>query len=278
MNTFTEKLEQQHEHHESYYHKKLKDSSLASWIKPGNGDYWGNMLPMVPLAEPFKVIGSRSILTLGDGKGGKEAVFFKQLGHIVTASDVATSILEHVKNRGLIDNYLKINAENIELQDESFDFVVTKETLHHLPRPYLAIYEMLRVARQGIVFVEPKIPANIGPQPPVEYEESGNFVYRFSAYELTQLARAYGVKEVAYGYGRMFHQKGSGEITGVQLAELQKRVEADHRSWDQEYGREYRSMLICIMLKENASNRFKESLKRGNFDFYSLDNPTSRGG
>ena len=34
-------------------------------------------------------------------------------------------------------------------EDNSFDIVFTKESMHHWPRPYLGIYEMLRVAAKS---------------------------------------------------------------------------------------------------------------------------------
>ncbi|MBE1302185.1 MAG: methyltransferase domain-containing protein [Alteromonadaceae bacterium] len=270
MNTFKQKLHDQYQHHADAFEKKLENGTVDIWIDPNNADYWGNMLPMEPLMQPFSILPSSSILTLGDGKGGKEAVFFKNLKHHVTASDVAVSVLQHVHKSGVIDDYLEVDAENISLPDNSFDFVITKETLHHLPRPYNAIYEMLRVAKHGIVFVEPSHPSTDRYQPPAEYEESGNFVFRFNAFELTQIARSYGVAEVAYGYGRMFHKRGSGQITGEELSNLKKEVRELHKNWDDEYGKEHRSMLICIMMKKPMKDDFKSSLLDNRFDYFDL--------
>ena len=36
-----------------------------------------------------------------------------------------------------------------------FDFVFAKEVYHHLPRPSIGLYEMLRVAREAVVLIEP---------------------------------------------------------------------------------------------------------------------------
>lgn len=47
------------------------------------------------------------------------------------------------------------NCECLTLDSQSFDLVVCKEGLHHLPRPVLGFYEMLRLARVGSVIIEP---------------------------------------------------------------------------------------------------------------------------
>ncbi|NQT07036.1 MAG: class I SAM-dependent methyltransferase, partial [Candidatus Omnitrophica bacterium] len=47
------------------------------------------------------------------------------------------------------------NAESLSYPDGSFDLVFCKEGLHHLARPMLGLYEMLRVCRKAVIIVEP---------------------------------------------------------------------------------------------------------------------------
>lgn len=47
------------------------------------------------------------------------------------------------------------NAECLDFDTRSFDLVYCKEGLHHLARPILGLYEMLRVCRRGAIFIEP---------------------------------------------------------------------------------------------------------------------------
>ena len=97
-------------------------------------------------------------LTIGD-HFGHDALLIKEHGNKhVTPSSLNIIQLLNARNSSLIDNFLCINAEKIELPDNSFDFIVCKEALHHMPRPYMAIYEMLRVAKKGICFIEPNDP------------------------------------------------------------------------------------------------------------------------
>jgi SAM-dependent methyltransferase len=52
-------------------------------------------------------------------------------------------------------SYREENCEALPFPSRSFDLVFCKEGLHHLPRPVLGLYEMLRVCRRAVVFVEP---------------------------------------------------------------------------------------------------------------------------
>ena len=51
--------------------------------------------------------------------------------------------------------YELANAEALPYPSRSFDLVLCKEALHHLARPALGLYEMLRVCRHRAVFIEP---------------------------------------------------------------------------------------------------------------------------
>ena len=95
-------------------------------------------------------------LTVGDSRG-QDSNWLKKLGiENVVASNLDSSLLKFGHEIGDVGEYLSVNAENILLEDNSFDYVLCKEALHHMPRPMLAIYEMLRIARKGVVFVEPQ--------------------------------------------------------------------------------------------------------------------------
>ena len=47
------------------------------------------------------------------------------------------------------------NMEALSYKSSSFDLVFVKEALHHVPRPILGLYEMLRVAKKAVIFIEP---------------------------------------------------------------------------------------------------------------------------
>lgn len=48
------------------------------------------------------------------------------------------------------------NLENLSHADESFDFVIAHQVLHHCLHPHRALAEMYRVSRKGVIFFEPK--------------------------------------------------------------------------------------------------------------------------
>jgi SAM-dependent methyltransferase len=50
---------------------------------------------------------------------------------------------------------LALDAENIELPDNSYDVVFAHAVLHHCRSPHKAVTEMARIARKHILFIEP---------------------------------------------------------------------------------------------------------------------------
>ena len=50
---------------------------------------------------------------------------------------------------------LRLDAESIDLPDESFDLVFAHAVLHHCRSPHRAVCEMLRVAKKQVFFFEP---------------------------------------------------------------------------------------------------------------------------
>jgi SAM-dependent methyltransferase len=171
-------------------------------------------------------------LTIGDAYG-HDAYLLKKGGVTdVTASNLESSNLEAGFKAQIVDKFLTINAESIPLENESFDYVLCKEALHHMPRPMVAIYEMLRVSRKGVFFIEPQdqvidwpvgrnenfyreiIPADaVGEKVSIKksstHEEIGssyidwwedqafNYVYTFSKREIRKMALGMGLPSFA---------------------------------------------------------------------------------
>ena len=142
----------------------MEDDPYA-YRSPGTVNDWRH-LRMLEFTACFKDM-DLTWLTIGDHYG-HDALLIKDHGNKhVTPSSLNTSQLMNAQKLELIDKFLCINAEKIDLPDNSFDYVVCKEALHHMPRPYMAIYEMLRVSRKGVCFIEPSDPQidwNPGPQ------------------------------------------------------------------------------------------------------------------
>ena len=114
------------------------------------------MLRMLDFINCLQSNDSQNWLTIGDAYG-HDAKILKSLGvNNVVASNLDASFLRWGNKVGEVSDYLEINAESIDLPSNSIDYVLCKEALHHMPRAYLAIYEMLRVAKKGVLFIEPQ--------------------------------------------------------------------------------------------------------------------------
>jgi ubiquinone/menaquinone biosynthesis C-methylase UbiE len=112
-----------------------------------------NEIDLKPLEalKPF-FLQKKKWLTIGD-YNGTEANYIKNHNQEVTASNITDVFLEEAFKRGLIDNFSEQNAESLTFEDGEYDYIMMKETYHHLPRPYLAIYDMLRVCRKAVIIV-----------------------------------------------------------------------------------------------------------------------------
>lgn len=133
---------------------------------------------------------NRNILCICAGSG-TEAIFLQSLGAQVTATDISQEACKLIKKR---NPYIKTevqDAENLKYPDNSFDYVVVKHGLHHLPRPILGLYEMIRVAKKGIIVIEAQdtffMNLLIKIHLAEKTEGAGNYVYRFKRREIDKL-------------------------------------------------------------------------------------------
>jgi len=137
---------------------------------------------------------------------GMEAEYLSKLGAKVTALDISFESLSRAKRRSKIFDFkLRVtlgDAECLPFKSSSFDFVFVHDGLHHLPDPEKGIREMARVAREGIFFTEPadafitRIAVKLDLAD--EYEEVGNFVYRFSSRKLKLLFSRLGLNHMRF--------------------------------------------------------------------------------
>lgn len=167
-------------------------------------------------------------LTVGDGGLGADAHFLLQHGVDALATDISSELLVEAKRTGHIRDYACENAEKLTFADSSFDFVLCKEAYHHFPRPYLALYEMLRVAREGVVLIEPAdawsgdsslaplartffsgIRLILGRQTERHaYEVSGNYLYTISVREMQKVALGVNLPMIARRSVNAFYRPG----------------------------------------------------------------------
>ncbi len=147
-----ELFEKQRQHHDMHYRRRLEDGTVETWFDlDNNADSWANTICMEDLRGFLEATPQKTFVTIADGNGGKEARFLAALGHEALPTDLSVDVLAEARN--LISDFSKQDAQNLSFDDGSFDWVLVKEFLHHLPRPYSALYEMLRVSREGAILI-----------------------------------------------------------------------------------------------------------------------------
>lgn len=136
---------------------------------------------------------AESILVACGGVGG-EGTFLANHGWAdVTVSDFTPSALELCRSFDPRLKVLTLDAQDMALDDNSFDFVLVQDGLHHLAQPARGLTEMLRVARRGAVVIEPHY-GLAGRILGREWEVEGdavNYVFRWNSQMVEQVAKSY---------------------------------------------------------------------------------------
>ncbi len=184
--------------------------------------------------DPLLIQRNKKWLTVGDAYGF-DAQYILNSDNDVLATDLNVDFLNVALKEGIITACAAENAEKMTFTDDSFDYVLCKESYHHFPRPYAAVYEMLRVARVGVVIMEPQDPVSKLPlllfisnllaacpraiskiwKNRFSFEPVGNFVYKVSEREFEKIAAGLGLKMVAFKkINPHFWFKGAEMISG----------------------------------------------------------------
>ena len=133
-----------------------EEEALAkTWFETDTVDAWRHQR-MYKLLDPIiDADKNAKWLTVGDGRYGKDGNYIQQKGCDVLVTDISSNLLKEAKDIGYISKYKQENAESLSFQDDEFDYVFCKQAYHHFSRTMLALYEMLRVARKGVILIEP---------------------------------------------------------------------------------------------------------------------------
>jgi ubiquinone/menaquinone biosynthesis C-methylase UbiE len=129
----------------------------ASWMRDDTLDYWRHERLRKFVIPIIRFESDACWLTVGDGRYGSDGHYLKSCGaKRVHCSDYSDALLEIGKELGYIKEFSAQNAEALSFGDEEFDYVFCKDALHHFPRPYIALNEMFRVSRRGVILIEPR--------------------------------------------------------------------------------------------------------------------------
>ena len=239
---------------------------------------------------------SCSWLTIGDFTG-VEAMYLTEQGQKAMASDISDVYIKEAHRLKLIDAYDRINVEQIEYGEDAFDYVLCKESFHHFPRAYLGLYEMIRVAKKGVVLIEPtdafcKMSSLVflknfcdlfNPnlinklwKNRYSWEVVGNYVFKLSEREVEKAAMGMGLPCIAFK-GVNIRLKPIPESWGDQKKiPIDKRLE---RKLDRYIARRDllcklgiipHNNLCAIIFKEKPSAELLEDLRRDHFQVIEL--------
>lgn len=137
--------------------------------------------------------GATALVTCA-GVGG-EGTFLADRGFAVTVSDFSHNAMKLCSERDPRLRTILLDAQNVGVRDNSFDLVLVQDGLHHLRKPTEGLTEMLRVAKQAVVLIEPHAGAvaNILGHEWEKEEGAVNYVFRWTKVMLTQVAYSYSL-------------------------------------------------------------------------------------
>ena len=262
----------------------------SCYSEPDSVDNWRHQR-MLELTRPLvRLFPTSKWITVGDGGFGSDAHYLHLNGVDVIATSLTGEHLNYAMERGLIPAYSVENAEQISMTDNSVDFVLCKEAYHHFPRPPIALYEMLRVARIAAILIEPLDNARlldgvkgivkriIRGDREMQFERCGNFIYRLGIRELEKLMTAMGGEDIAYKrINDFFHPRLSkykavkygAAMLMTKLAILAQDIFCELRLLG--FG------LACIVVfKHKAEPKVLTSLKSAGFTHVELPKPVCR--
>ena len=291
-----------YEMHKMHYEKTFDLSRLNTWKNKDTVDYWRHKRMYNNLNVLIETYPGCSWLTVGDGRYGSDANYILSQGvEEVLATDISDRYLKIAKQEGFISDYKVENAEGLTFLDNSFDFVLCKEAYHHFPRPALALYEMLRVAKKGVVLIEPQdgnilVPSRFNIITAYKwlfraiknrlkavinrkayysyggYEDVGNYVYTVSEREIEKVALGLNLRTVCF--------KGINDvyIDGVEFenahvdSKLFIEVKEKVRKLDKQSIRGLASynILISIILKDRPAKDLMDALVKEGFTLHNL--------
>ncbi len=262
----------------------LRETKAQTWLNQDTVDAWRHRRLYKTLDPLLLVYPKAAWLTVGDGRYGKDANYIREKGLKVLATNLSDLLLKEAKEIGYIDNYSKENAENLSFSDREFDFVLCKEAYHHFPRPMIALYEMLRVSRKGVVLIEPtdiqwnstfielllmniknSIKTILGKKVDRhDYEEVGNYIYTISEREIEKVAVAMNFKVVAFKGINDFYQQGVEYEQANNSSKLFKKIKLKIaiQNWQSRLKLKPYNLTIAILLKEELQSDLVENLKK----------------
>lgn len=285
-------------HYDDYTRNGAMKDHARTWLQTDTVDSWRHNRMYSALDPLLKADPGAEWLTVGDGRYGSEAHYIMEKGGRAVASDISDALLKEAKEMGFISAYRKENAEHLSVPDLSFDYVVCKESFHHLPRPMMLFYEMARVSRKGFVFIEPRDLSVLESFRDVlglmltrsvsaavrkhrtrhRFESTGNYVYALTEVELEKAAMGLELPTVAFKGMHDAYAKGVEFEKLDRNGPLQRRLKMKiaARNAISRVGVVGYSMLCAVVFKLQPPETVREELRAGRYKVKDLPrNPYS---
>jgi ubiquinone/menaquinone biosynthesis C-methylase UbiE len=295
-----------YDNHDNEWEKVLNDDKrkkiAATWMEQNNSmDCWRHNR-MYKFLEPFINYNKYlNWLTIGDGRYGTDANALLKLGvKNVMCTDISDKLLRIGSENGFINQYSAENAENLSFTNETFDFVLCKEAYHHFPRPHIALHEMFRVAKLGIILIEPydhkitprlfdiifpfikkirrKILGRKHDNSGHSFEPVGNYVFSVSERELEKVQLGMHRRYIAFNYINDYYAAGFEllDLDTIEPNERKKIKKAKHsinrRNRLVKYGLKSPDLLVSILFKSNPDAVILKSLNEAGWRVKELPN------
>lgn len=163
-----------------------------------------------------------SILDICCGSGMISEFYAKKEANVY-GIDILSECIKRAKIRSqkykFSAKFQVADSEDLPFSNNSFDVVSVHDGLHHLDNPIKAVFEMVRVAKKGVIIIEPaaafitKISILLGISK--NYENEGNFVYRFKDSELINWLNKAGCKEIILKRYIMYYPHKPGRLFNI---------------------------------------------------------------
>ena len=195
-----------------------KFEHALTWLRKDNIDYWRHERMYKSLLPFLEMAKGASWFTVGDGRLGSDARYLMDHGARAHATDIGDSLLKVAAEKGLLQEFSAQNSESLKFSDGQFQYALCKESFHHFPRPWIAVHELLRVAKDAVILIEPQdhyvdatflqrtflgftewLKKKLGKDLLLhQFEDVGNYVYTLSKREVDKAALGVGLRHVAY--------------------------------------------------------------------------------
>ena len=149
----------------------------------------------------------KEIISIGCGSGREVEWLSRMHMAIVTGLDIAPASVRAALERSINFHYMDRfegvagDMECLPFRDKSFDIALITTALHHAPDWRIAIKEMIRVAREGLVIDESadatviRLAVSLGFSSDFEEDQSGNRVTRLKESTLARFLVELGTQE-----------------------------------------------------------------------------------